>query len=79
MRLDKYFHDLSKVAKLDGNYQLEVIGNGRGLTNVPKGAKGTITSVKEAMYTIKWPNGIVEEKSIAGGMAMDLDVVPIGL
>lgn len=75
MQLDKYFYAQIKSGKFDGDYKLHVAGNGNGLTNVPKGAKGTITSVKQTLYTIEWENGVIDKFDIAGSFAMDLDII----
>lgn len=56
---------------------IKVIGNGNGISNVPKGFTATVIAidVNTCTYKIRWDhNGQVEEKSTCGSLSMNLDL-----
>ena len=69
MKLSEYLN------KLNTEVPVQVVGNGYGTTNVPRGARGTVISIMDREYTIRWEDGTEENfVRFCGGMAMDLDV-----
>ena len=56
---------------------INVIGNGKGLSNVPKGATGIVKEINKEtrLYRILWENGVEEHLVWFGSVSLDLNVV----